>query len=118
MVAAFGSLQTSTQAFTATTVLAGTSFENPSKDMLSGTVIARTANTLTLRRATFCGHDGDFESENHDVTVTVADATAVSEEGATGTFTGFETGHDPADPVDRAILATRKAVFPLRGLMP
>jgi hypothetical protein len=87
MVAAFGALQTSTQNFTATTVLAGTSFENPSKDMVSGTVIARSTNTLTLRRATFCGRDGDFESENHDVTVTVADGTAVTEEGATGTFT-------------------------------
>ena len=87
MVAAFGTLQTDTQAFTATTVLAGTSLENPSKDSISGTVIARSANTLTLRRATFCGRDGDFESESHDVTVTVADGTAVTEEGATGTFT-------------------------------
>ena len=33
-------------------------------------------------------------------------------------FTDFETGHDPADPVDRAIMAARKAVFPLHGLMP
>jgi hypothetical protein len=87
MVAAFGSLQASTQTFTATTVLAGTSFENPSKDMVSGTVIARSGNTLTLRRATVCGRDGDFESESHDVTVTVADGTAVTEVGTTGTFT-------------------------------
>jgi len=87
MVAAFGTLQTSTQNFMATTVLAGTSLENPSKDLVSGTVIARSANTLTLRRATFCGRDGDFESENHDVTVTVADGTVVTEEGTTGTFT-------------------------------
>jgi acetoin utilization protein AcuC len=28
------------------------------------------------------------------------------------------TGHNPADPVDQAIMATRKAVFPLHGLMP
>jgi hypothetical protein len=87
MVAAFGTLQTSNQNFTATTVLAGTSLENPSQDLVSGTVIARAANTLTLRRATFCGRDGDFESENHDVTVTVADGTAVTQEGASGTFT-------------------------------
>ena len=39
-------------------------------------------------------------------------------EGAPGTFTDYETGHDPADPVDQAILVTRKAVFPLHGLMP
>ena len=39
-------------------------------------------------------------------------------EGALGTFTDYESGHDPADPVDRAIMATRKAVFPHFGLMP
>ena len=87
MVAAFGTLQTSSQTFTATTVLAGTSFENPSKDMVFGTVIARSGNTLTLRRATLCRRDGDFGSESHDVTVTVADGTAVTEEGMTGKFT-------------------------------
>jgi acetoin utilization protein AcuC len=39
-------------------------------------------------------------------------------EDAPGTFTDYEAGHDPADPVDQAIMATRKAVFPLHGLMP
>ena len=39
-------------------------------------------------------------------------------EGARGQFTDFDTGHNPADPVDQAIMATRKAVFPLHGLMP
>ncbi len=39
-------------------------------------------------------------------------------EGAPATFTDYDTGHDPADPVDQAIMATRKAVFPLHGLMP
>ena len=87
MVAAFGSLQTGTQTFLATTVLAGTSLENPAQDQVSGTVIARNANTLTLRRATFWMRDGDFDSANHDVTVTVAAGTAVTEEGTMGTFT-------------------------------
>lgn len=87
MVAAFGTLQKDTQAFTAASVLAGTSLENPSKDQVSGTVVARSGNTLTLRRATLCHRDGDFESESHDVTVTVADTTTVTEEGSTGTFT-------------------------------
>jgi hypothetical protein len=87
MVAAFGTLQKDTQTFTAAAVLAGTSLENPSRDMVSGTVIARSGNTLTLRRATVWWHGGgDFESEHHDVTVTVADATAVTKEGAMGTF--------------------------------
>lgn len=88
MVAAFGTLQKDTQTFTAAAVLAGTSLENPAKDLVSGTVIARTANTLTLRRATVSWHGGgDFESERHDVTVTIADATAVTKEGAMGAFT-------------------------------
>jgi hypothetical protein len=87
LVAAFGSLQTDTQSFLATTVLAGTSLENPAKDQVSGTVIARSANTLTLRHATLWMRDGDFDSEHHDVTVTVADGTAVTEEGTMGTFT-------------------------------
>jgi acetoin utilization protein AcuC len=39
-------------------------------------------------------------------------------EQAPGTFADYEGGYNPADPVDRAILATRKAVFPLHGLMP
>jgi acetoin utilization protein AcuC len=39
-------------------------------------------------------------------------------EGAPAAFTPFESGCDPSDPVDRAILATRNAVFPLHGLMP
>jgi acetoin utilization protein AcuC len=39
-------------------------------------------------------------------------------EGAPGTFADYESGYNPADPVDRAIMATRKAVFPHHGLMP
>jgi acetoin utilization protein AcuC len=39
-------------------------------------------------------------------------------DGAPGNFTPFEAGFDPADPVDRAIMATRNAVFPAHGLMP
>jgi acetoin utilization protein AcuC len=30
----------------------------------------------------------------------------------------WQDGWDPADPVDRAVQATRKAVFPLLGLDP
>jgi acetoin utilization protein AcuC len=39
-------------------------------------------------------------------------------DGAPAKFQPFESGYDPADPVDRAIMATRNAVFPLHGLMP
>ena len=33
-------------------------------------------------------------------------------------FAPFESGYDPAEPVDQAIMAARKAVFPLHGLLP
>jgi len=39
-------------------------------------------------------------------------------DGLPGQFSSFESGYDPADPIDRAIMATRNAVFPLHGLMP
>jgi acetoin utilization protein AcuC len=39
-------------------------------------------------------------------------------DGATAEFPSWETGHDPADPVDQAIMATRNAAFPLHGLFP
>ena len=39
-------------------------------------------------------------------------------EGAPAEFVPFESGYDPADAVDRAIMATRQAVFPYHGLMP
>ncbi len=39
-------------------------------------------------------------------------------DGGTAEFADFETGYDPADPVDQAIMATRNAVFPLHGLFP
>src|SRR4029077_16894311 len=32
-------------------------------------------------------------------------------EGPPATFTNFDAGHYPADPVDQAIMATRKAIF-------
>jgi acetoin utilization protein AcuC len=39
-------------------------------------------------------------------------------EGAPGKFASFDDGYNAGDPVDQAIMATRKAVFPLHGLMP
>lgn len=37
-------------------------------------------------------------------------------DGATGEFTAWEDGYDPADWLDQCVLATRSAVFPLHGL--
>jgi len=39
-------------------------------------------------------------------------------DGAPAVFVPFEVGYNPGDQVDRAIVATRNAVFPLHGLMP
>ena len=88
MVAAFGSLQTgTTPAFTATNILAATSLQSPSEDQISGTVIARTANALTVRGATWTKSNGKFGFERMDSTVNVGANTAVTEEGQMGPFT-------------------------------
>jgi Deacetylases, including yeast histone deacetylase and acetoin utilization protein len=39
-------------------------------------------------------------------------------DGRNPEFRDISNGYDPADPVDRAIMATRNAVFPLHGLDP
>ncbi len=39
-------------------------------------------------------------------------------DGAEAAFAPFSSGYDPADAVDRAIMATRSAVFPSHGLFP
>ncbi len=39
-------------------------------------------------------------------------------DGADVSHRSWRSGSDPEDPVDRAVMATRKAVFPLHGLDP
>ena len=39
-------------------------------------------------------------------------------DGGAANFVPFESGWDPGDPIDRAIMATRSAVFPAHGLFP
>lgn len=39
-------------------------------------------------------------------------------DGGDGEYRSWATGYDPADAIDRAVLATRRAVFPLHGLDP
>jgi acetoin utilization protein AcuC len=39
-------------------------------------------------------------------------------EGEPGKYVPFESGFDPGDPVDQAITATQRAVFPLHGMLP
>jgi hypothetical protein len=81
-----GTLQTSDFSFTATRVLAGSSVDGSTMDHVRGDVIARSGDTLTVRGATLDMRDGGFEFMRGDVTVNVATATKVTEEGATGSF--------------------------------
>ena len=81
---AFGRLSTGDQTFTAARVLAGTSVEGGGLDRLSGTVVARNGNTLTLHGAELEGHDGSDDFQAADATVTIADATQVTIEGQSG----------------------------------
>ena len=46
------------------------------------------------------------------------DAPASMTDGSPATYVDWSTGFDPADPVDRAVRATRQAVYPLHGLDP
>ncbi|HEY1733308.1 MAG TPA: biotin carboxylase N-terminal domain-containing protein [Acidimicrobiales bacterium] len=39
-------------------------------------------------------------------------------DGSAAAFTPFESGYDPGDVIDRTIMATRSAVFPVHGLFP
>jgi acetoin utilization protein AcuC len=39
-------------------------------------------------------------------------------DGASAQYAALESGYDPGEPVDQAIMATRSAVFPEHGLMP
>jgi hypothetical protein len=84
---AFGSVDLTTQTFTATDVLAGTSVEGGGFDHILGTVIARTGNTLTVRAAHMQDHDNGDSHDGADnfmagnSTVTIAAATAVTAQG-------------------------------------
>jgi hypothetical protein len=81
LTVAFGAVDASDQAFTASQVLAGTSVPGIGADHIVGNVIARTANTLTVHGAHMDGHDGGEEFLGGDTIVTIADSTAVTAEG-------------------------------------
>jgi len=78
---AFGALSSADQTFTATQVLAGTSVEGGGLDHVSGDVVARKGNTLTLHAAILEDREGIAEFQPKDSTVTIADATKVTIKG-------------------------------------
>jgi hypothetical protein len=81
-----GLLSTSDYSFTAKRVLAGSSVDSATLDRVHGVVTARSGDMLTVRGATLDMRTGGFEFMRGDVTVNIADATRVTEEGQTGTF--------------------------------
>jgi hypothetical protein len=80
---AFGSLSTTDQSFTASSVLAGTSVSGGNLDHIQGSVVARVGNTLTIHGARMDDRDGhdDDQFVAGNTTVTIAAATAVTEQG-------------------------------------
>jgi acetoin utilization protein AcuC len=54
----------------------------------------------------------------HARELTGQDGPALMTDGERATWTGWGSGYDPADAVDRAVRATRRAVFPWHGLDP
>ena len=80
---AFGSLSTTDQSFTASSVLAGTSVSGGNMDHIQGSVVARVGNTLTVHGARMDdrdGHDDDHYMAGN-ATITIAAATAVTAQG-------------------------------------
>ena len=48
----------------------------------------------------------------------IRDSPTTMGEGADVWWRSWEVGYDPSDPVDQAIMATRKELFPYHGLDP
>jgi hypothetical protein len=81
MTIAFGALTTADHSFTARRVLAGNSIEDAQRDYLSGNVLSRTGNTLTVGGVRVDHRDGRFGFERGSASVTVGTSTQVTREG-------------------------------------
>ena len=78
---AFGTLQAADQTFVATSVLAGISVETPDADHVSGNVIARSGDTVTVHGARLDDQGGGHHFIGGNVSVTIAATTAVTADG-------------------------------------
>lgn len=85
LVAAYGTWSTSSKAFTASSVLAGSSVPGTSADSLTGDVTARSGDTLTVHGA-FIQHRQAGFGFAPQATVTLGSGTTVTEQGQSGTF--------------------------------
>jgi hypothetical protein len=80
-----GNFNMALKTYTAVEVYAGTSVPWDQQDVLKGSVIARSGNTLTVLGATVEHADGHFVF-NDEVTVLIDDSTAVTRQGSDSTF--------------------------------
>jgi hypothetical protein len=90
-IVAYGAWDNTTQTFTATNVLAGSSVPGMMHDSLEGTVLSRTGNTLTVADGVIfpieTNNDQDDMRFARQVAVTVGTGTMVTEDGQMGAFT-------------------------------
>src|SRR5271165_288146 len=91
MVVAYGAWDKTTQSFTASNVLAGSSAPGIMHDSVEGTVLSRTGNIFVVANGLIWPHEAMNQNANENyvaqATVTVGANTMVSEDGQTGTFT-------------------------------
>ncbi|MGC1386953.1 MAG: DUF4382 domain-containing protein [Steroidobacteraceae bacterium] len=86
MIVAYGSWDQTTQTFNASSVLAGSSVPGNGHDSLSGNVIARTGNSLTVIDGSMQWHQFGGMAFARQATVLLSSATTVSEQGQSGSF--------------------------------
>jgi len=86
LTVAYGSWSTSTQSFTATSVLAGSSVAGTAMDGIEGTVVARAGDTLTLDNGILSRPTWNGVNFMSQVMATVGTGTMVSELGVPGSF--------------------------------
>jgi hypothetical protein len=91
MTVAFGTLTESSMTFTAASVEAGSSVVGVGADTLSGTVIARSANLLTVRGGFWFRSDDEDGFESHNVMVAVGPDTSVTEQTQPSASPGIQS---------------------------
>lgn len=103
LTVAYGSLSAGGDVFTATRVLAGTSVRNPNLDHVSGSVVARSGNSLTVHGGDLEDHGAPDEFVPGDITVTIGDGTDVTAAGQSPT--------DPAHTIADISVGSRIDAF-------
>ncbi len=87
MIVAYGTWDTTSKSFTASNVLAGSSAPGTDHDNLSGTVIARSGNTLTVNNGFFWRMQPEDMGFSRQTMVSLANSPTVTAQGQSGSFT-------------------------------